>query len=54
MKTEIKKELILTLNGTEIEKLREQLSQLPLWSYGEMKDQYKNTPIAELWCALKK
>ena len=54
MKSEIKRELVLTLNEEEIKELRDFMVNCPIWKYGEMMSDYENTAISELWEILNK
>jgi hypothetical protein len=54
MKSEIKRELILTLNEKEIVELRDFMVNCRIWMDGEMMSDYWNTVVSELWEILNK
>ena len=54
MKSEIKRELVLTLNEKEIKELRDLMANCRIWMDGEMMSDYRNTVVSELWEILNK
>ena len=53
MKSEIKKELVLTLNEDEIEELKDFMYKCPhIWMDGEWVSSYRGTVVSKLWEAL--
>jgi len=54
MKSEIKRELVLTLNEKEIKELRDFMFKCPIWMDGEIVCNYRNTAVSELWEILNK
>jgi hypothetical protein len=54
MKSQIKKELTLTLDEFEVKQLRNIIVSCPsLWENGELKSEYGNSFVAELWKVIK-
>jgi len=54
MKSQIKRELVLTLNEEEIKELRDFMVNCRIWMDGEMMSDYMNTVVSELWEILNK
>ena len=53
MKSEIKKELVLTLNDDEIRELKDFICKCQhIWMDGELVSPYRNTVVSNLWKAL--
>ena len=53
MKSEIKKEIVLTLNDDEIRELKDFMIKCPhIWIDGELMSSYVDTVVSNLWKAL--